>query len=97
MMANDCAKRCYAKIVFAGKGNFSMNKEKKTFFVETVDQLRHLEVSENVRNVFVMSLRLSDKNVLHDIASSSIFSISLGFSRFFRSFVVLPNFWSLRD
>ena len=33
---------------------------------------------------FVMSLRLSDHKVLRDIASSSsFFSISLGFSRFF--------------
>ena len=26
-----------------------------------------------------------------------VFSISLGFSRFFRSYFVLPNFWSLRN
>ena len=33
-MVNDCAKRCKAKNVFAGKRNFSLNKakkEKKTF------------------------------------------------------------------
>ena len=38
---------------------------------------------------FVMSSRLSDHKVLHRIASSSIFSISFGFSRFFRSYFVL--------
>ena len=35
-----------------------------------------------------MSLRLSDHDVLHNIASSSIFSISLEFSRFFLSYFV---------
>ena len=36
---------------------------------------------------FVMSLRLSDHKVLHNIASSSsFFFISLGFSRFFHSY-----------
>ena len=36
---------------------------------------------------FVISLRLSDHKVLHDMASlSSFFSISLGFSRFFGSY-----------
>ena len=45
--------------------------------------------------LFVTSLRLSDHRVLHNIASSSSFcSISLGFSRFFRSYFVLQNFWS---
>ena len=48
-------------------------KEKKTFFVESLDQCRRLEVREKARNVFVMSLRLSDHKVLHNIASSSIF------------------------
>ena len=43
---------------------------------------------------FVMSLRLSDHMVLHNIASSSsFFSISLGFSRFFRSYFVLFRSW----
>ena len=38
---------------------------------------------------FVISLRLSDHKVLHNIASSSsFFSISLGFSRFFCSYFV---------
>ena len=66
------------------------------FFVESLDQFRRLEVREKARNVFVMSLRLSDNKVLHNIASVLIkfFSISLGFARFFRSYFVLPNFWS---
>ena len=42
-------------IFFAGKRNFSLNKAK----VESVDRFRRLEVREKVRNVFVMSLRLS--------------------------------------
>ena len=79
--------------------NFSLNKAKKeeeNFFVESLDQFRRLEVREKARNVFVMSLRLSDNKVLHNIASVLIkfFSISLGFARFFRSYFVLPNFWS---
>ena len=42
---------------------------------------------------FVISLCLSDHKVLHNIASSSSFlSISLGFSRFFRSYFVLQIF-----
>ena len=54
-MVNDCAKRCEAKNVFAGKRNFSLNKakkEKKNFFVESLDQRRRIEVSEKARNVF---------------------------------------------
>ena len=51
-----------------------------------------LEVRETARNVFVMSLRLSDhKALLHQV-----FSISLGFSRFLRLYFILPKFWSLR-
>ena len=71
-MVNDCVKRCLTKNVFARKRNFSLNKakkEKKTFFVESLDQFRRLEVREKARNVFVMSLRLSDNKVLHNIAS----------------------------
>ena len=52
-MVNGCAKRCQAKNVFAGKPNFSLNKskkEKETFFVESLDQYRRLEVREKARN-----------------------------------------------
>ena len=59
--------------------------ESKNSLVESLDQFRRLEVCKKARNVFVMSLRLSDHKVLHNIASSSSFSISLGFSRFLRS------------
>ena len=48
---------------------------------ESLDQYRRLEVREKARNVF---------SHLHQV-----FSISLGFSRFFRSYFVLPNFWGL--
>ena len=37
--------------------------------MESLDQFRRLEVRENARIVFVMSLRLSDNKVLHNIAS----------------------------
>ena len=96
-MVNDCAKRYYATIVFARKRNFSLNKAKKTkkkaFVVESLNQCRRLQVREKARNVFVMSLRLSDHKALHNIASSSsFFLISFGFSRFFRSYFVLQIF-----
>ena len=45
----------------AGRQNFSLNKakkEKKNFYMESLDQCRRLEVREKARNVFfVMSLR----------------------------------------
>ena len=50
--------------------------------MESLDQFRHLEVHEKARNVFVMSLRLSDDKVLHNMSSLS------GFSPFFRSYFV---------
>ena len=58
-----------AKLIFlfAGKRNLSLNKAK----VESVDQFRRLEVREKVKNVFVMSLRLSDKQVLKGLAKRS--------------------------
>ena len=88
-MVNDCAKHYYAKKVLAAKQNFSQNKakkRKKNFFVESLDQCRCLEVRLKARNVFVVSVRLSDHKVLQNIASSSsFFSISLRFSLFFRS------------
>ena len=51
--------------------------------MESLDQFRSLEIREKVRNVFVMSLRLSDHQVLHNIASSSSF---LDFARIFSLF-----------
>ena len=95
-MVNDCAKRCKTFFFFAGKRNFFLNKakkEKKPFCVESLDQFRRLEVREKARNVFVMSLRRSY------ITSHlyQVFSISLGFSHFFRSYFLLPNFWILRN
>ena len=58
--------------------------EKKFFFVESLDQCRHLEVCEKARNVsFVMSPRLSDHKVLHNIASSSFFRFRSDFLTFF--------------
>ena len=60
---------------------------------ERFDQCRRLEVREKARNVFVMSLRLSDYKVVtqHRIFIK-FFSISLGYTRFFRSYFVLQIF-----
>ena len=41
--------------------------------MESLKQCQCLEVQEEARNVFVMSLHLSDHKVLHNIASSSSF------------------------
>ena len=51
--------------------------------MESLDQFRRLEVHEKARNVFVMSLRLSEHKVLHNTASSSIF---FDFARIFSLF-----------
>ena len=58
-------------------------KHKENVFGESLDQFRSLEVREKIRNVFVMSLRLSDHQVLHNIASSSSF---FDFARIFSLF-----------
>ena len=58
-------------------------KQKKNVFVESLDHLRSLQIREKVRNVFVMSLRLSDHEVLHNIAFSSTF---FDFARIFSLF-----------
>ena len=54
--------------------------------MESLDQFLRFEVPvrEKIRNVFVMSLRLSDHQVLHNIASSS--SSFFDFSRIFSLF-----------
>ena len=58
-------------------------KQQKNVIVESLDQFRSLEVREKERNVFVMSLLLSDQKVLHNIASSSRF---FDFARMFSLF-----------
>ena len=58
-------------------------KHKKNVLGESLDQFRSLEVREKIRNVFVMRLRLSDHQVLHNIASSSSF---FDFARIFSLF-----------
>ena len=72
--------------------------ELKFFSPESEICLQRLEVHEKVRNVFVMSLRLSDHQVLHNIASSSRF---LDFARIFLLFSLLPRtsklLWRLRN
>ena len=70
-------------------------KQKKNFFVESLDQCRRLEVREKARKFlfFVMSLRLSDHKVLHNIASTDFARILSRFSLAVRT----SNFWSLRN
>ena len=58
-------------------------KHKKNVLGDSLDQFRSLEVREKVRKAFVMSLRLSDHQVLHNIASSSSF---FDFARIFSLF-----------
>ena len=60
--------------IFTPESEISLGiKQKKNVFVESVDQFQSLEVREEERNVFVMSMRLPDHKVLHNIASSSSF------------------------
>ena len=74
-------------------------KEKKNFFVKSLDECRRLEVREKAINVFCDEpVHLSDHKVLHDIASSSSFvfdfaRISSLLSLVFRTSIV----WSLRN
>ena len=95
-MVNDCAKCCKTKNVFTGKRNFSLNKakkEKKNFFVESLDQCWRLEVREKARNVFcdepmsVWPQGSYTTSHLHQVSS-----ISLGFSRLLRSYFVVQIF-----
>ena len=69
-------------------------KHKKNVFGESLDQFRSLEVREKVRNVFVMSLRLSDHQVLHNIASSSSF---FDFARIFSLFLLVFRTFKLLE
>ena len=73
---------------------FSLIKaKKKNVFLESLDQFRRLKVREKVRNVFVMSLRLSDHQVLHNIASSSSFFDSAQIFSLFSLVFLTSNFW----
>ena len=64
-------------------------KHKKNVFGESLDQFRSLEVREKVSSVFVVNLRLSDHQVLHNIASSSSF---FDFARIFSLFARISYF-----
>ena len=61
--------------------------------MDSLNQFRRLEVREKARNALVLSLRLSDHKVLHNIAfSSSFFDSAKIFSLFslvFRTFKLL--------
>ena len=73
---------------------FSLNKakkEKRTFFVESFRYMPTFRITKKGNKCFfVMSLRLSDHKVLHNIASSSsFFRFRSDFLAFFRSLCVL--------
>ena len=83
--------------ISAGKRNFSLNKAKnrnKTFCGKFGSMPTFRSTRKGKKCFFVMSLRLSDNKVVitqHRIFIK-FFSISLGFSRFFRSNFVLQIF-----
>ena len=98
-MVNDCAE---AKNGFARKPNFSLNKvkrEKKNFFVESLDQCRRLEVREKALEMFLCDEPTSDHKVLHNIDRIFItffFNFALIFSLFLLTFRT-SNFWCLKN
>ena len=69
---------------------------KKTFFVESLDQFRRLEVREKGKKCFCDEPASVWQQGITSVLIK-FFSISLGFARFFRSYFVLPNFWSWRN
>ena len=75
---------------FHRKAKFLSEESKKKIFLDSWVKFRRLEVREQVRNVFVTSLRLSDHKVFR-IGSHQVFLISLRFARFFRSHFVLSK------
>ena len=65
-------------------------KKRKNFFVESLEQCRRSEVREKARNVFcVEPTSVWQQDVTQHRIFIKYFSISLGFSRFFRSYFVL--------
>ena len=100
-MVNDCAKRCWAKNVFAGKRYFSLNKakeEKKNFLVESLDQCRRLEVPEKVKNVFCDEPKsVWPQGVTqHRIFIKFIFDFAQIFSLFFAR-ISYFKFWEFKE
>ena len=84
--------------IFMPESKISLGiKQKKNVFGESLDQFRSLEVREKVRYVFVISLVLHNTMDYTTSHLHQVFSISLRFSPFFRSYFLLPNFWSLRN
>ena len=61
-MVNDCAKGCYAKNVFAGKRNFSLNKARKRFrsdflaFFARISFFKFLEFKEFNKTIIPLAL-----------------------------------------
>ena len=88
-MAIDCGKRCKPNFFSAGKQNFSLNKAKKTTFFEKFGSIPTFRSRRKGKKCFC------DKPITQHLYQ--VFLISLEISRFFRSYFVLPNFWSLRN
>ena len=77
------------KIFSPESEHFSLNKAKK----ESLDQCRDLEVPEKARNVFCDEpTSVRPQGITQHRIFIKFFSISLGFSRFFRSYIVLHIF-----
>ena len=98
-MVNDCDKSCEAKNILAGKQNFSLNKakrEKRNFFVESLDQCRHLEVRQKARNDEPKSV--GPQGVTQH--RSHLHQVFVDFARIFSLFSLISrtsNFWCLRN
>ena len=65
--------------------------------MESLDHFRSLEIREKVRNVFVMSLRLSDHEVLHNIASASTFFDFAGIFSLFSLVFRTSKLWEFKE
>jgi len=64
-----------------------LKKKKKPFFLESLDQCQSLKVREKARNVFCDEpTSVWPQGVTQHRIFIKFFSISLGFSRFFRSY-----------
>ena len=81
--------------VFSPESEISLWIKQKKVVVESLYQFRRLEEREKARNVFAMSLRLSDHQVLQNIASSSsFFRFPLDVLAFFACISYFLKFWS---
>ena len=93
-MVNDCTSVAKLSVFFPPESEISLwIRQNQNLFVESLDRFRS------------RSTRKGKKCFCDEPASvwphrtyiKFFYSISRGFSRFFRSYFVLPNFWSLRN